>query len=376
MNICQYPWLSHDQKCDVLIIGSGVTGSMIFHSLLEQDKNLNVIMMSQYPVARSTPSYHTAVLQYQNEYLVNSKNRAGSLNKYMSYENALNQIESLEESIGKFGFKRRDSLMYSNNGSKINELHHEYLLRRHNGFDVEFVEQADCMEKFSFMVKGGILAKNQSAEIDGYRLCHKLIARGERLGGKIYENTAITDLYQTDGGITALTEYDTIIEAKKVIVSTNTKLIDRLSLPVQKRTAYTIISKPMKEFTGFSGRTVCYDIDEDVSVYATPCNRLVATGQNSAYMNISPKIAELIGSDRLKHKKFLHLEQFLYDTKISPQQLEIDKKVSYSFAITKENMPIFQQSQELENLYYTLPTGVHGILQSFMLSKMAVKVLA
>ena len=58
-----FPRLESDTKCDVLVIGAGITGALIARSLAAED--LDVVVVEERDIAWGSTSASTALLQYE-----------------------------------------------------------------------------------------------------------------------------------------------------------------------------------------------------------------------------------------------------------------------------------------------------------------------
>ena len=61
--ISSYPSLKNDESCDVLIIGGGITGSLIAHQMVKDGHK--TILIDKREIANGSTSATTSMLQYE-----------------------------------------------------------------------------------------------------------------------------------------------------------------------------------------------------------------------------------------------------------------------------------------------------------------------
>jgi heterodisulfide reductase subunit A-like polyferredoxin len=61
--IASYPSLQSDQQCDVLIVGGGITGSLIAHQMIED--GYDTILIDKRELCNGSTSATTSMLQYE-----------------------------------------------------------------------------------------------------------------------------------------------------------------------------------------------------------------------------------------------------------------------------------------------------------------------
>lgn len=99
--ISQFPYLEEDIKCEILIIGGGIQGSILNYYLAQ---NYNVVLVDSGRIANNSTTIATALLEFQLD------DFAKDLEKYMSKEDIVdvykmgkNSIDKIEELVHKFG---------------------------------------------------------------------------------------------------------------------------------------------------------------------------------------------------------------------------------------------------------------------------------
>lgn len=114
--ISSYPSLKEDKECDVLIIGGGITGSLIAHQMIKDGHN--TILIDKREICNGSTSATTSMLQYEIDVpLYELSEMIGEEPAIMSYkacEKAIEDIGKLVKEIkSRSGFKKKQSLFFA-----------------------------------------------------------------------------------------------------------------------------------------------------------------------------------------------------------------------------------------------------------------------
>lgn len=363
----QYPWLNYDENCDVLVIGGGLTGSFCLNRLANE--GVNAIMLSQKPIGFSSSCAYS-ISQYGNELMITDICKKHSKETAISYfkqcEQALNNIEQLCQKFDDVYFKRRDSVIFANSKENVDLLHSEYLMRRHNGIEVEFLEKSTSRDQFSFELEGGILAKNQAAELDDYALCHGLIKESESLGCRIFENTTATEIKVVDDSYQVITAYGKKINAKKIILCLGKSVSDYIDCDAEVKTSFTLVTKQLDSFDGYSSRAIVKDIDRNITMHTTEDDSLIITGLDCSLMKNDSRIGKIIGISKVIDRKYLELEKILSGMLIGINSIDVIYKYTGEYLKTNDLLPIVTSLSSFNDIYLTTPSSINGVIFSYI----------
>ncbi|MEI9898194.1 MAG: FAD-dependent oxidoreductase [Chthoniobacter sp.] len=114
--IHEYPSLQDDLRCDVAVLGAGISGALISHSLVRA--GLEVIVIDKRDVGCGSTSASTALLQYEiDEHLVDLTRRIGRRDAERAYRachGSIDTIERLAFEVGaRFTFRRKPSAYFA-----------------------------------------------------------------------------------------------------------------------------------------------------------------------------------------------------------------------------------------------------------------------
>ncbi len=242
-----FPAISADQRCDVLVIGAGITGALITDELARHGHD--VVVLEQRDVGWGSSAASTALLQYEiDTHMVDLAKKYGDADALLAYQTcaqAIDQLAELAASVRDVDFARMDSLYFASRTRDETSLREEFALRAAHGFDVELLEPLELRERYGIAAPVAILS-SQAARIDPYRMTYRLLARAQKLGASIYDRSALYDLKTTARGVVGKTQTGIRINAKHVVFAAG--YASQQWLPDQvarNRSSYAVISDPI-----------------------------------------------------------------------------------------------------------------------------------
>ena len=169
----QYEYLTKDIDTEVIIVGGGVTGSIVGYYFSKN--NIPAVILEKERIAHGSTSITTSLLQYELD------SNARDLEEYTSLENiitsyklGLKALDELKEFIKEYGnkckYEKKDTLLYTSKECEVKAMEEEYKTRKNAGIDVKFISKED--NPFSLDIKGGVYGVNGGAELDPFEYTH------------------------------------------------------------------------------------------------------------------------------------------------------------------------------------------------------------
>lgn len=365
----QFSYLDKDIATDVVIVGGGVTGSILGYYLSKN--NIKSVILEKNIVGYGSTSITTSLLQYELDSTVRE------LEQYTSFDNvirsyrlgleALGEIKKFVEEYGNnFDYVERDALLYTAKNSDIGQIREEYEIRKENGFDVLYMDEES--NPFSFDMKSGVYSVNGGAEIDPYKFTHELLKAGMDNGLKVYENTEVTGVHYNEDGVIVSTKYDYNVYGKIVVVATgyNTHLFSDRSFGTTT-TTFNIATKPIKNFDGYYNKVLIRDNKIPYNYLRTTTeNRLIIGGGD---VNFIPEIY----NDKIAKETYDTLECHLKTMFPKIKDIEIEYKYCGAFTSTQDNLGFIGKDPKNEKLWFDLGYGANGILFAILGGQMLSK---
>lgn len=366
--VSSYPSLKSDQECDILIIGGGITGSLVAHQMMKD--GCKTIIIDKREICNGSTSATTSMLQYEIDVplyeLIKKIGEKGAVESYKACSKSIDDLEKLTKEIkSRAGFKRKQSLYFASKKKDVSWLIKEYEIRKKSGFDVKWMEPEEIEEKFTLHnTYGGILSK-QGASIDAFRFAHELLRFNEKKGLKIFDKTEMKSVKYFRGYNLALTENGFSIKAKKIIycIGYESKNLIKEHFVDLKSTFATVSEIDVGVFKNIEQTLIWNTDDPYIYMRTTDDNRLLIGGGDEDFINPEKRDSML---DK-KEKEILRILK-----RIKPDfKFYTDFVWAGTFGETKDGLPYIGQHENFKNSYFVLGFGGNGITFSVTGMEMA-----
>lgn len=354
----QYEYLTEDLETEVIIIGGGVTGSIVGYYFSKA--NIPAIILEKERVAHCSTSITTSLLQYELDSNARELEEYTSLdNVITSYKLGLKALDEIDEFIKTYGnqckYEKKDTLLYTSKNEEIEEIKEEYKIRKDAGIDVKYISKED--NPFSIDLKAGVYGVNGGAQLDPYEYTHQLLDVSCKIGLKVYENTEVMEIKYLENGVEVITSYGYKVKGKKVIVATgyNTGRFTKRNFG-QKTVTYNVITKPVNNFDGWFNRVLIRDNCDPYNYFrTTDDNRIIAGGEDIDFYNniLNEKVAEE------KYEILINRVKSMF-----PNIRPIEGEYEYcgGFISSQDNLGFIGEDPNHKDLWYCLGYGANGIL--------------
>lgn len=356
--INSYSSLHADESCEVLIVGGGITGSLIAHQLMKD--GFDTILIDKREICNGSTSAITSMLQYEIDVplseLIKKIGEAGAVKSYRACAASISEIEELAHKLGsQAGFKRKDSLYYTTHQADLPSLKLEYETRRKYGFAVSWLTGEEIREQFGFQNSCGGILSEFGASIDAFRFAHELLEYNQKRGLRIYDKTALKSVQQKRGFNVITTENGSKIRAGKVIYCTgyeSTAMIPEKF--VSLKSTYALVSEVDHiAFRSIEG-TLFWDTDSPYLYFRTTDDHRFLIGGGDEDFRDAEKRDKLLNA---KEKEILNKLQ-----QLNPGfEFVTDFVWAGTFGETKDGLPYIGEHPKFKNSYFVLGFGGNGI---------------
>lgn len=366
--IATYPSMKSDENCDVLIIGGGITGSLIAHQMIKD--GYNTILIDKRELCNGSTSATTSMLQYEIDIplyeLIEKIGKKGAVESYKACSEAIDNIEKLVRKIHSgAGFKRKKSLYFASKKKDIEWLKKEYEARKKAGFEVQWLHEERILQKFGFEnTYGGILSK-QGASMDAFHFAHELFKHNVKKGLKIFDKTEMIEVEYHKGFNIVKVDSGFKIKTKKIIYCIGYESKDLLKENfVNLKSTYAVVSEVDKDkFKNITSTLVWNTDDPYLYMRTTDDGRLLIGGGDEDFYGAEKR-------DAILNKKEKEILKNL--KKIKPDyQFYTDFVWAGTFGETKDGLPYIGEHQKFKNSYFVLGFGGNGITFSVAGMEMA-----
>lgn len=215
-----FPQLEDDLRCDVVVVGAGITGALIADELSAHGHD--VVVVEQRDVGWGSTSASTALLQYEIDThaidLVRRYGQDSALLAYQSCLHAINEIGALAQAVRDVDFSNCQSLYFASRRADHRHLAAEFTWREKYGFPVRWLDRAALGEMYGLTAPAAILS-TRAARLDPYRFASRLLHRMQRAGTRVFDRTRIKSITATSRSVRLSTAGGQAIRAKHAVIA-------------------------------------------------------------------------------------------------------------------------------------------------------------
>lgn len=363
-----YPSLKSDEKCDVLIIGGGITGSLIAHQMVID--GYKTILIDKRELCNGSTSATTSMLQYEIDVplyeLIEKIGKKGAVASYKACSDSIDTIEKLSKEIkSNSGFKRKKSLYFASKKKDVEWLKKEFEARKEVGFKVKWLEADEVFEKFGFENTFGGILSDQGASIDAFKFAHELFKLNVKEGLQIFDKTEMTRVEYHKGYNLVTVDSGFKIRAKKIIycIGYESKNLIKENF-VDLKSTYAVVSEiDQDKFKNIANTLVWNTDDPYIYMRTTDDGRMLIGGGDEDFYDAQKR-------DKLLDKKEKEILKTL--KKIKPDyHFYTDFVWAGTFGETKDGLPYISEHEKFKNSYFVLGFGGNGITFSVTGMEMA-----
>ena len=188
-----YPSLNVDIETDIVIIGAGITGSLIAHQCIAD--GYKTVIVDKREVCHGSTSATTSMLQYEIDKplfeLIDMIGEKGAVLSYKACFDSIDQLQKISKSIkSTCGFTKKESLYFASRKKDVSWLKQEFEARKKHGFPVKWLEAKAIEKQYQLENShGGILSDQTIINYSGNNL--KLASLGDLANPNIEPGTML-----------------------------------------------------------------------------------------------------------------------------------------------------------------------------------------
>ena len=154
-----YEPITESTTCDVVIIGGGITGTLLAWASVEA--GYDTLLLDCRNCAHGSTAATTALIQYEiDTHLVDLTKKYGAQvasTAYRACRAAIDKLRAICQSVEAGDFERKRSFYLASQRSEIKPLCDEYEARLGLQLEVEWLNQSDLKSYFDFSAEAAIL---------------------------------------------------------------------------------------------------------------------------------------------------------------------------------------------------------------------------
>ena len=369
-NVAQYNYLNENINTDILIIGAGVSGAITAFYMAEEGYNVTIV--DKNIVGYGSTSANVGILDVQLGMEINklAKN-IGEKKAKKCFDLMLDSIEELKKITSKLsnknniGFKKCNSIYYTNKYMNKNNIVKEYNSKINLGIGTKFLNESDLID-----LRYGLEIENGSSTMNVYEFTKEIISYiSKKENVRVYEHTEIDDIKSKDEYVIATTSNNFKINTNKVIITEGAEVVKYFpNIPVELYKTYNIVTESIDVLKNYETNFTAKDMESPYNYFRfTDDNRIVFGGQIAKITDkeLNEELSKTIANARYK-RLFKTLQETFYNIK----DITIRYCFNSIFAETKDGLPLIDELPSMPNVYCNLSYGINGALFSIVGAKM------
>lgn len=363
--LSDYPSLKHDESCDVAVIGGGITGALVAYSLTQE--GVETVLVDARDIGLGSTVASTALLQYEIDTELHELiGSVGEAHAVRSYRLGLEAIDRLEQLCGELrdecGFERKSSLYLARRKSDVSKLLKEYETRKAFGFHVEYWDAKEIGARSSFSAPGAILSHG-NAQVDPFRLTHRLIQAAKQQGLRVYDRCEVSKVESSGGGVVLHAGSGFRIRGRRVVFATGYESQQYLKQKVGTlKSTFALVTEPFDHFDGWPDRALIWETARPYFyLRTTPDDRAIIGGEDVPYATAHKSEQLISRKARALQRRFTAMFPHL--------AMEVSYTWAGTFSETKDGLAYIGRTPESPHAYFALGYGGNGITFSVIAAK-------
>ncbi|MEO7775810.1 MAG: FAD-dependent oxidoreductase [Steroidobacteraceae bacterium] len=353
------PRLSRDLRCEVAIVGAGVSGALIADELVREGLT-DIVIVDKRGAALGSTAASTALLQYEiDAHLVDLHAILGPHNAMLAYLACIESVDLLEQLVPGLPtdveFARRPSLYLASSSRDVARLEAEYGARRALGIDLKLLSQADLRGRYSINRPAALLS-SRAAEVDPVLLARALLRRAQQGGAQLFGRVEVQSIEEDAHEVQLRTSDGNTIQARAAIVCGGHESMRFLPARLARlRTSYALVTEPAAFGETLATRPLVWETARPY-LYArtTRDNRTMLGGEDTAFRKSPVR-------DSLLKKKARRLSRM--GTELLGPLPPVDYAWAGVYAETPDSLPyIGIQRDWRRRVHFALCYGANGMV--------------
>lgn len=358
-----YNPLKKNIKTHTVIIGSGITGALVAHTLCSL--GVKCILIDKRTIGTGSTAASTAQLQYEIDVplseLIEKVGEKDAVAAYKSCLQSITDVEDVFKAIGKDpDFERVPTYLLASNKTGKKLLEKEFQARKDAGLPVKYLTEEQIKTDLDIDALAG-LYNDTSAQLDCYKgatyiLDHYL--QKEQL--QLFSHTLIEDYIENESGYELVTEYGNKITCKNVVIAAGYEAGEFLPKKVMDLlTTFAIVSHPVDEKYIWKNNALIWETKTPyLYMRTTSDNRIIVGGEDEDFNNPDKRDKSLRKKATILEKKF---------KKMFPEiPFVTDMSWAGTFSATADGLPYIGTYPNKPNMYFALGYGGNGITFSMI----------
>ena len=350
--------------CDALIVGAGITGSLLAERLTRQ--GLDVVIIDREIPGRGSTAASTSMLLWEIDRPLTTLSEYYGLERaargFRASYQAVHGLQALVAMLGIPCELRRRSSIYLASGSDGAELLEEHRLRRRVGLPGEYLDHGTLLDAFGLSRAGAIVSPG-AADADPLQLSRGLLQVAAIRGARLFDAEAIA--FDAAGrGVTTRLATGHEIGARSVVLATGYVMPDIVRSSIhQVSSSWAIATRPQPDAVWKDGALIWEDAEQYHYARTTSAGRIIIGGEDSdEVIEPGPRDALIAKKSRILTERLAELWP------IADPASEF--RWAGTFDTTRDGLPLIGPVAGAKGVYAAYGYGGNGITFSFLAAQL------
>ena len=353
--------LTRDLRCDVLIIGAGISGALAAEQLT--DAGLSVVIIDRRGAVRGSTPASTALLQYEIDTpLSKLAKRIGVARAERIWRRSKLALDALRERTQQLGIEAasadRSSLYLEGDVLDGAGLRAEAQARRRAGFEIRLLSARSVRREYGIPGRSGLVGYN-NLEADPRRLAMGFLRVALSRGARLYAPVEAVRVEPHANGVSVLTDKEVTIGARHAVFATGYELpkgVPRKGHSIA--TTWAIATRPQPRALWPGHGFIWEASDPYLYLRAGPGGRIICGGEDETFADAATR-------DALTESKVAAIE-----AKVAKLLPHVDARADYAwcgnFGGSTTGTPSVGPVPGMKHCQAVLGYGGNGITFSMM----------
>ncbi len=297
-------------RCDVAVIGAGISGALIAEALTEA--GLDVMILDRRGIAEGSTPASTALLQYELDTpLSQMAERIGWERAMRIWRRSYLAVEALRARTERLGLEvgaaTRPSLYLDGNLLDPAQLAAEADARRRAGFEVELIGPTETERRYGIRRRHAIVGfGNYSA--DPRAMAAAYLGVAAKRGARIHPHSEIVRVDAAQKGVTLESDRGAHVQARHAVFATGYEMmkgVPRLGNHIMS--TWVIATRPQPEALWRDGAMIWEASDPYLYIRTTPEGAVICGGEDEEIASAGERDAKLAAKTKILTRKLAAL---------------------------------------------------------------------
>jgi glycine/D-amino acid oxidase-like deaminating enzyme len=347
-------------RCDALIVGAGITGSLVAERLTRQGLDV-VIVDREWPGRGSTAASTSMLLWEIDRSLTQLTEAYGFERASRAYRSSLNAVTGLKSLVQQLGIacemRDKDSL-YLAVGDTGRGLIEEHRLRQRADLPGDYLDHAMLLDTYG-IARAGAIVSPSATDADPMLLARGLLNVSMARGARLFDGEAVTfDPAGCAVGVTTANGHE--IEARSVVLATGYAVPDIVHSSVQTiSSSWAIATTPQPQNIWRDAALIWENSKDYLYARTTRAGRIIIGGEDSEEV-LEPEARDCL----IPEKSRLLAQRLVALWPIANTDIEF--RWAGTFDTTSDGLPLIGPVPGAKGVYAAYGYGGNGITFSFL----------